>query len=265
MQHTVMKKSFYVLAVLSLIAVMATVYLAASTKTIIVAKASPAKSWRIEILGSPQLLGGIEVTANVYTQQNQHMLGVINLCSSWEEAKFIYAESATDKLMIDEVKATFDGRMLIRDRYLPNENHGVTGSVGGIPIKLPIGELTNTGFKFSDGTSEGSSSHVTVMPKNLPTEIQPGFEIHIKSVDPIPQAAFVNVTIRGRNDDLQQSLSLSGRCDLAINITEVTDHIVEGTISISSEEDDVKLDGNFRLVNHLRDHPDIPLKTKLVN
>jgi len=83
---------------------------------------SPSGDWRVEVIGTNQILGGVEVVAHVHTSDGRMTSrGVIDLLPDWEVATEQYRE-ASNRSSINEVEARLgdeqDGTMLLKADYI---------------------------------------------------------------------------------------------------------------------------------------------------
>ena len=83
---------------------------------------SPSGDWRVEVIGTNKLLGGIEIVAHVHTSDGRMTSrGVIDLLPDWEIATERYREDP-DRSYINEVEARLgdkqSGTILMKDDYV---------------------------------------------------------------------------------------------------------------------------------------------------
>lgn len=232
-------------------------------RKLIVSKTSPQKTWQVDLYGTRLLMGGIEITAKVIADNKQHSLGVVTLCSSWREAEYKFKEDVINRLQVDEVKATFDGRLVIRDRYLKGVSHQVSGTIQKTDVTFPIGEVTLTGFLFQLGTSVGRDPHLQVMVIDLEHPITQETTIFFKEPG-ISPPLYVNAQWRDEETGEMQNSPIQSIQLFEMHFHSVTEHVIEGDVAIIAEDPPTDLTGHFRLVNNTTSFPDVPIKTKLV-
>ena len=216
---------------------------------------SPSGDWRVEVIGTNKILGGIEIVAHVHTSDGRMTSrGVIDMLSDWEIAEFIYQEGVNSSF-IDEAKARVgdmqNPTILYRDDYFPGEDHRVQGEVFGKPVEFRLGQVTNRGFTFSTaifGMTDRDDLSVNVI--NFQDKLTPGAIFLLNKESPVVPEIYIFERIR----DPESKGHLIGDLQnpkLKITVDQVTDNLVTGTLELRSEESNVNLSGNFRLPNEL--------------
>ena len=96
------KKLFAVVGVLVGALILTAVIMSSGrTETLTMAE-SPAGTWKVTIKGR-QTMRGVEVTMTARTSDGiARLFGVIDLCDSFDYAKYKYAESVTQRLQVPE-------------------------------------------------------------------------------------------------------------------------------------------------------------------
>jgi hypothetical protein len=217
---------------------------------------SPSGAWRVQVLGKRVLMGGIEVTAEVLTGDNRAVsLGVIDLRPNWPEAEHFYQAHESLHTRIDEVKAIVGERLLIRDDFIPNEDHSVTGLMGTKQVTLPIGELNNLGFLFTTGLWDGRSDHVRIMIVDFPNKFATtrSFTVDATMERPFQPDDGIHMHYGWKDAETgdRQGGAKPNGFSLTLNISEVTEHVVLGSVHITADNPRIDLKGEFRLLNSL--------------
>jgi hypothetical protein len=175
-----MRKIRWVIGFLFIAAIVLWAVVALTTKSKTLADVtSPSGDWRIVVRGKQLLLRGIEVTAEVHTQDGRRVsLGVIDLRQEWAETEYDYQAHETLHTRIDEVKAVLGSmttpRLLFRDDYFSDEDFFVSGKIGGEPVKMRIGKVDNLAFHFMSGLQSLDISRVSVGFLDLPNQLTAG-------------------------------------------------------------------------------------------
>lgn len=96
--------------------------LLAGQRKVLADMTSPSGDWRVEVIGTNKILGGIEIVAHVHTSDGRMTSrGVIDMQSDWETADQMYREDP-DCSYITETEARLggeqDGTMLLKADYI---------------------------------------------------------------------------------------------------------------------------------------------------
>lgn len=234
-----------------------------SRSRILVDVSSPTLAWRVVVRGT-EVMGGIEVTADVYTRDGGvFSCGVLDLRPEWPETEYVYQADATFHTRIDEVKAVVGDKLLFRDDYFSENDFAVSGSIAGQDVKYRIGNVDNLGFHFMSGLSLEDGEKVSVQFVDFPAKLTPGKVIDIASSDlPSfnPSITYYHKISDPNSSDPDSSgqdrlrvLSHDKPFSLRLEVDQVTGFVVTGTMRLTGCEPDVDLSGSFRLVNRLSD------------
>ena len=214
---------------------------------------SPAGTWRLVVRGQNKLIGGVEVTAAVHTSDGRRIsLGVIDLRSNWAEAKHEYQPHDRLHTRIDEVKAVVGGRLLLRDRYFAGEDYVVAGKMGLEDVRLPIGEVNSLGFRLASGLS-ASDDHVDLRIVDFDRLLHPGRTFTVSADLAKTGTDLMHLQYAWHDSTTDRSLtgSLVDGFSVSLQVEEVTNHVVIGTVEVQAKEPLIRLSGRFRLVNRI--------------
>jgi hypothetical protein len=250
-----MKKIVWIIGLLLLVAFWAVYAITAKSKTL-ADVSSPTGDWRVVVRGKQLLLGSIEVTAEVHTHDGRRIsLGVIDLRPEWAETEYTYQADETLHTRIDEVKAVVGGlfgHVLIRDDYFPDESFAVSGTIEGEQVKLRIGKVNNVSFYFMTGAHQiGKAATVSVGIIDLPQQLAAGNVFEIDAAE--DELSVPGVTYHWHDSQKSQNMHAGHHKNfsLRLEVHEVTEHIVTGTVNITGTDPQVDLSGRFRLVNEV--------------
>ena len=244
------KKLFAVVGVLVGVLILAGFIMSSGrTETLAMAE-SPAGTWKVTIKGR-QTMRGVEVTMAARTSDGiTRSFGVIDLCDSFDYAKYKYAESVTQRLQVDETKALFGDRLVLLGDIDKSKQAVVEGHMNEIPVSLTHGEWRNTGLVLHNGRIEARRDRLHVMLTTEDGVFGNGWSVTIGPHGTQSSGeVMVGYDYRDPETDVGMGGYLGRGFTLELKVDSVSRHLITGSIDVNSADPPVQLSGPFRVVN----------------